>query len=64
VLYALTLPNERGETPVRTREVVETYRIVAHSEGLSPVSERLVRDYGKFEEKAPCLAQGESQTGL
>ncbi|CDK39318.1 orc1/cdc6 family replication initiation protein [Halorubrum sp. AJ67] len=45
VLYALTLLHERGETPARTREVVETYREVAHSEGVSPVSERSVRDY-------------------
>jgi cell division control protein 6 len=45
VLYALTLLHERGDTPVRTREVVETYRTVAHSEGVSPVSERSVRDY-------------------
>ena len=45
VLYALTLLHERGETPARTREVVDTYRDVAHSEGVSPVSERSVRDY-------------------
>ncbi len=45
VLYALTLLHERDETPARTREVVEAYRQVAHSEGVSPVSERSVRDY-------------------
>ncbi|WP_241430942.1 hypothetical protein [Halorubrum kocurii] len=45
VLYALTRLHERGETPVRTREVVDTYRTVAHSKGMSPVSERSVRDY-------------------
>jgi len=45
VLYALTLLHERGETSVRTREVVDMYREVAHSEGVSPVSERSVRDY-------------------
>jgi cell division control protein 6 len=45
VLYALTLLHERGETPARTREVVDTDRDVAHSEGVSPVSERSVRDY-------------------
>lgn len=45
MLYALTRLHERGETPVRTREVVETYRTMAHSEGVSPVSERSVCDY-------------------
>ena len=45
VLYALTLFNECGETPARTREVVNKYRQVARSEGVSPVSERSVRDY-------------------
>jgi cell division control protein 6 len=30
VLYALTRLHERGDTQVRTREVVETYRSVAH----------------------------------
>nr|WP_233561703.1 hypothetical protein [Halorubrum sp. Atlit-28R] len=45
MLYALTRIHERSETPVRTREVVETYRTVARSEGVSPVSERSVRDY-------------------
>ncbi|MDB2265492.1 hypothetical protein PM025_15380 [Halorubrum ezzemoulense] len=45
MLYALTRHHERGDTPVRTREVVETYRTVAHSEVVSPVPERLVRDY-------------------
>ena len=45
VLYALTLLHERGETPARTRDVLEMYREVAHSEGVSPVSERSVRDY-------------------
>ena len=42
---ALTRLHERGDTAVRTREVVETYRSVARSEGVSPVSERSVRDY-------------------
>ena len=45
VLYALTLLHEHGEAPVRTREVVDMYREVAHSEGVNPVSERSVRDY-------------------
>ncbi|SNR70107.1 CDC6 protein, C terminal [Halorubrum ezzemoulense] len=45
VLYALTWLHERGDTPVRTREVVETYRSVVRLEGVSPVSERSVRDY-------------------
>ncbi|WP_241964293.1 hypothetical protein [Halorubrum sp. 48-1-W] len=40
-----TWRHERGETPARTRDVVDTYRTVAHSEGVSPVSERSVRDY-------------------
>ena len=31
--------------PIRTREVVETYRSVAHSEGVSPVSKQSVHDY-------------------
>ena len=45
VLYALTRLHERGETPARTREVMEMYEKVAHSKGMSPVSERSVRDY-------------------
>jgi len=45
VLYALTRLHERGETPARTREVMEMYQKVAHSKGMSPVSERSVRDY-------------------
>lgn len=45
VLYALMLLHEDGETPARTREIVDKYRQVARSEGVSPVSERSVRDY-------------------
>lgn len=45
VLYALMRLHECGDTPARTRDVVATYRIVADAEGVSPVSERSVRDY-------------------
>jgi ORC complex protein Cdc6/Orc1 len=45
VLYTLTILHERGETPARTHDIVDTYQEVAHSEGVTPVSERSVRDY-------------------
>lgn len=45
VLYSLTVLHERNETPARTRDIVDTYQEVAHSEGVNPVSDRSVRDY-------------------
>jgi len=45
VLHSLTVLHERNETPARTRDIVDTYQEVAHSEGVNPVSDRSVRDY-------------------
>jgi len=45
VLYALTSLAEEGDTPVRTKTVLETYEHIAGNHGVDPVSERSVRDY-------------------
>jgi cell division control protein 6 len=45
VLYALTALAEEGETPVRTKTVLQTYEQIARDRGVNPVSERSVRDY-------------------
>ena len=51
VLYALTILAERGETPARTKDILAAYEQMAEQEGMSPVSERSVRDYlGELEQ--------------
>ncbi len=45
VLWALTILEEQGDTPVRTREIREPYEILCEKEGTDPVSDRAVREY-------------------
>lgn len=45
VLYALTALAEDGDTPVRTKTVLDAYERIAADHGVNPVSERSVRDY-------------------
>ncbi|WP_083898829.1 orc1/cdc6 family replication initiation protein [Natronococcus jeotgali] len=45
VLWALTILEEEGKTPVRTREIREPYEALCGSEGSDPVSDRAVREY-------------------
>lgn len=45
VLYAVLLLAERGKTPARTSTVQSTYEKITTNEGLTPVTERSVRDY-------------------
>lgn len=45
VLWGLTILEERGETPVRTREIREPYEMLCDREGYNPVSDRAVREY-------------------
>ncbi|MFC7021155.1 MULTISPECIES: orc1/cdc6 family replication initiation protein [Haloarcula] len=45
VLYALTALAEQNETPARTKDILSAYQEIATEEGMSPVSERSVRDY-------------------
>ncbi|MFA9418347.1 orc1/cdc6 family replication initiation protein [Natrinema sp. HArc-T2] len=45
VLWALTLLQEQGKTPSRTREIREPYEMLCEREGNDPVSDRAVREY-------------------
>lgn len=45
VLWALTILEERGQTPARTRDVREPYEMLCEREGNDPVSDRAVREY-------------------
>lgn len=45
VLWALTMLEEQGETPARTRDIREPYEILCEREGNDPVSDRAVREY-------------------
>jgi len=45
VLWALTILEEQGDTPVRTREIRDPYEILCEKEGTDPVSNRAVREY-------------------
>ncbi|QCS44563.1 orc1/cdc6 family replication initiation protein [Natrinema versiforme] len=45
VLWALTVLQEQGETPARTREIRGPYEMLCEQEGNNPVSDRAVREY-------------------
>lgn len=45
VLWALTVLEERNETPVRTRDLREPYEQLCNQQAVEPVSDRAVREY-------------------
>lgn len=45
VLWALTILEEQGDIPARTRDIRETYEMLCDREGSDPVSNRAVREY-------------------
>ncbi|ELY44418.1 orc1/cdc6 family replication initiation protein [Natronorubrum sulfidifaciens] len=45
VLWALTILEEQGQTPARTRDVRDPYEMLCEREGNDPVSDRAVREY-------------------
>lgn len=64
VLYALTLLAERGETPVRTKEILRVYENLASEEAREPVSERSVRDYLAELEQLGIISSTEHNQGM
>ncbi|MFC6764042.1 orc1/cdc6 family replication initiation protein [Natrinema soli] len=63
VLWALTLLEERGETPVRTREIREPYEVLCDREGYDPVSTRAVREYLAELETLGIISSTETNRG-
>ncbi|ELZ16083.1 cell division control protein 6 [Haloterrigena salina JCM 13891] len=45
VLWALTILEEEGETPARTRDIRESYEKLCSRDGSDPISNRAVREY-------------------
>jgi len=45
VLYALTLLHEDEQTPAKTKEVREIYKVVCDRQGMEPISTRSVREH-------------------
>ena len=45
VLWALTILEEQGETPARTRKIRDPYEMLCEREGSDPISDRAVREY-------------------
>ena len=45
VLWALTILEEQGDSPARTREIREPYETLCEREGSDPISDRAIREY-------------------
>ena len=45
VLWTLTILEEQGDSPVRTREIRQPYETLCEHEGSEPISDRAIREY-------------------
>lgn len=45
VLWALTILEEQGDSPARTREIRKPYETLCEREGSDPISDRAIREY-------------------